>query len=294
MTTQTIASPELHETPEILTEVRIVTPELAREWLERKPAHQRTLSKQRVKDWADVIRRNEFVLTHHGIAFDANGNLTNGQHRLWGCVEADMPIQVMVTWGIDDFAVIDTGKTRTAGDVLTIDGKAHANVISSAAKILMQYEAGRRPWASVRIPPDRIMRWVDERYDDLLPLARSAVSIHGRLTGGPSPYLAALYVCSEYSKSIQLEQTFDEWVGGLVTGVGLPEADGRLALASWVNNAARALNGGQKRDCLFMNVLRVYQAFLRDEPLRRILVKDASSLDIRFQGFSPTSSDSED
>ena len=95
-----------------------VTPEKALEYLEKANAagvRNRSVSDARVKMFEDIIRKGEWRTTHQGIAFDKDGNLIDGQHRLWGCVDSEKPIQVVVTRGVaaTDMTLIDRGRSRS-------------------------------------------------------------------------------------------------------------------------------------------------------------------------------------
>jgi hypothetical protein len=59
-------------------------------------------------------------VTHQDIAFDSNGVLVDGQHRLAAIIEADLPVEMTVFTDVepDNFDVLDTGEKRNAADVL--------------------------------------------------------------------------------------------------------------------------------------------------------------------------------
>jgi hypothetical protein len=69
-------------------EVVIVTPELAERWLQKNHPSNRPIAWQRVEAFANDMRAGAWILTHQGIAFDANGYLIDGQHRLHAVVQA--------------------------------------------------------------------------------------------------------------------------------------------------------------------------------------------------------------
>jgi hypothetical protein len=78
-----------------------------------------------VRSFAEAMRRGEWLVTHQGIAFDVNGVLVDGQHRLAAVIEADQPVEMTVFTEVPEgaFDVLDTGKRRTAADVLAIEGE---------------------------------------------------------------------------------------------------------------------------------------------------------------------------
>ncbi|HEU0239912.1 MAG TPA: hypothetical protein VH496_02600 [Mycobacterium sp.] len=71
-------------------------------------------SKAVVRGYADAIRRGEWMVTHQGVAFDTDGVLVDGQHRLAATVEADQSVDVLMVTGVDaaTFDVLDVGKRR--------------------------------------------------------------------------------------------------------------------------------------------------------------------------------------
>lgn len=115
--------------------VEVITPEVASQYLARNRKN-RSIRKQEVECYAREIKRGNFVVTHQGIAFDAEGNLIDGQHRLLAIAMAGCPVKMMVTRGLDadTLAVVDRGATRTMRDVFTIGdanvGEMHSMMIN--------------------------------------------------------------------------------------------------------------------------------------------------------------------
>ena len=103
----------------------LVTPEMAMKWLERSNLNNRKLSEKRVQVMARDITEGRWMLTHAGIAFESNGTLIDGQHRLWAIVEAGIPVELFVWRNVDPktMMVIDCGISRTMADILNIAGE---------------------------------------------------------------------------------------------------------------------------------------------------------------------------
>lgn len=79
------------------TKVELITPAYATEVLETKNPRNRTVSEQTVNIYATDMKKGRWTLTHQGIAFDTDGNLIDGQHRLWAVVFAETPVEMLVT-----------------------------------------------------------------------------------------------------------------------------------------------------------------------------------------------------
>jgi hypothetical protein len=112
--------------------VQTITPSKAAELLEANTTN-RPVSRSVVRSFAEAMQRGEWIVTHQGIAFDVNGVLIDGQHRLAAIVEADVPVDLTVFTDVDDgtFDVLDTGKRRNAADVLAIEGEKSSTMLAA-------------------------------------------------------------------------------------------------------------------------------------------------------------------
>ncbi len=105
------------------SEIRMVTPEMAREMLLNNV--NRPVIPTNLRVLVGAISRGEWRTTHQGIAFDKHGNLVDGQHRLLACIATGIPITVEVTFGLDpeDRDAMDGGRIRTVGNHLDLDAR---------------------------------------------------------------------------------------------------------------------------------------------------------------------------
>lgn len=105
----------------ILISEILVTPTMAAEWLTKNAAN-RNVQRVHVTRIASDIRHDKFQLTHQGVAFDLNGVLVDGQHRLHAILEANKAVKLLVFFDlpIEVREVVDFGKARSAADVLRI------------------------------------------------------------------------------------------------------------------------------------------------------------------------------
>lgn len=105
------------------TKVETITPTMAAKWLENNPRN-RTVSKHRVGMYSRQMKHGHWRLTHQGIAFNCDGSLKDGQHRLAAIVESGVPVTMMVTRGLSNDAVggIDLCRPRTFADVYRMRG----------------------------------------------------------------------------------------------------------------------------------------------------------------------------
>jgi hypothetical protein len=128
----------------LIAEVCLVSPQIADQWLSRNP-HNRPVSQGRVREYAALMAKGEWLLSPDAIAFDWNGNLMNGQHRLWALIESEQTLTFLVVRGLhpEAFKITDTGKSRSANDVLVIEGYPNASKTAAALRYIYNYEHGR-------------------------------------------------------------------------------------------------------------------------------------------------------
>jgi len=114
-----------------------VTPAMALNWLDNANTNNRTVNDAHVQRLARDMKQGKWILTHEGIAFDRNGILLDGQHRLWAIVEADAPIEMHIWRDVtrDALMAIDCGKSRSIKDVIRLSGD-HGQVHHSEIAVL--------------------------------------------------------------------------------------------------------------------------------------------------------------
>lgn len=106
--------------PHIQTQVVSVTPALAEKILE-KNTFNRNVSSAVVRKYAADMSAGKWTLNHQGIAFDRDGTLIDGQHRLMAIIQSGATILMLVTHGADRIGV-DELRPRSTGDVIKFGG----------------------------------------------------------------------------------------------------------------------------------------------------------------------------
>ncbi len=107
------------------TTLETITPKLAAEYLATMPEKQRPFRKQWAANLAYHIKHGTWHVTHQGIAFDTDGALFDGQHRLNAVIIADKSAKMMVTRGVtcDAWHATDIGNRRSYQDITGINKK---------------------------------------------------------------------------------------------------------------------------------------------------------------------------
>jgi hypothetical protein len=97
----------------------------------------RKISNSRVDRWKVILRDGRWQETHQGLAFDTNGQLRDGQHRLTAIANTvDTAVYSLVTFGMDPkaFPAIDVGYKRTAAQNLAFDDVPHPEQVAAMVR----------------------------------------------------------------------------------------------------------------------------------------------------------------
>lgn len=125
---QPIRLPEMHK--------ETITPELAKEYLSLAKAN-RPIHPSVVDKYAKEMSAGKFLelAPDAPIAFDTDGNLINGQHRLAAIVKSGVTLTMWVSTNNDpdSFAVIDGGMNRRASDLLSVIHKKETGSYAQSA-----------------------------------------------------------------------------------------------------------------------------------------------------------------
>lgn len=211
------------------TSIALVTPEVAEEWLERND-NNRPLNRTTVDQIVKQIKRGEWQLTHQGIAFDEEGRLLDGQHRLHAVVRSGVPVEMMIIHDAprSSFAVLDTGRKRTGKDVLHLAGEVNTTHLASALRGLHLYRnAPEASWSGSKsmVSNEQLIEILSENPGMRSALTK-ATAIHRAARITITAAAIGWYVTSEARPDI--DQT--PWFEGLTTGADLKSGDPRLTL----------------------------------------------------------------
>ena len=204
-----------------------ITPDLAREYLSRN-ARNRPLSPGQVAAFAKDIREGLWHTTHQGIAFDEEGALLDGQHRLAAIAEAGEPVTMAVSRGVPRkmMTVLDVGRKRTVSDTLAIEGFKDANVMASIARLGLLYDSRDFSARKVReISAPQIYEYARENSTALVEATHRARVLYGTVPTTTGVLGAAFFLF--YRKDAEACEQFFNAIAYMRTN---GEGDPRLAL----------------------------------------------------------------
>ena len=128
--------------------IETITPAMAKEYLEHNMTNNRRLNTQTVNSYARIMKAGGWNVTHQGIAFDEDGELVDGQHRLQAIIVANIPVTMMVTRGVPrhegEAFNIDVGLKRSVLNIMQISGVTD-EVYTQMQRYVMAYMKWKMP-----------------------------------------------------------------------------------------------------------------------------------------------------
>lgn len=129
---------------EMTWEVTTVTPEMAREFLERAHVDLKVQPTKDVLQIKKVIDNGEFHYNAIPIVIGRDNSILDGKKRLRACLEANKPIEAVLILEANPgiYHTIDTHARRSIVAALTADGYEEAGVLVRTVSSLIKYDNG--------------------------------------------------------------------------------------------------------------------------------------------------------
>lgn len=125
---------------QITTTTVLVTPTMCTRWLNEN-INNRPLHNRHVAILARSMVRGDWKFNGESLKFDKSGNVLDGQHRMWACIESGISFRTLVIVNLprETFNTIDTGIIRTPTDILSINGIVNVKTVVAALKHIGRY-----------------------------------------------------------------------------------------------------------------------------------------------------------
>jgi hypothetical protein len=122
-----------------------VTPDLARDWTVLNTRN-RPVRYTKVAQYARDMSAGKWLLNGETIKISTDGTILDGQHRLYACMQADVPFETIVIRGLPLEAqdTIDTGMARKFADQLTLRGEVNTALLGAVARWSFKWLRGVR------------------------------------------------------------------------------------------------------------------------------------------------------
>jgi hypothetical protein len=221
---------KLHQKPS--ASIVMVTPEIARRWLERNKSN-RNIRTDKVAQYARDMKAGNWELTGT-IEFDTDSNLIQGQHRCTAVIESGCTVAMWVLRGVAPSAqrVMDSGVPRHAADNLHMTrGTKNAVAVASIARQRLVDAFGYRGRA---ISNSEIEQYVDDHPEIELAASIACKYARGCDIAPTTVGLAAWLIADRHGWEVA-----DEFFYTAVEKVGLRHHDPVNAMAKFFAEGRR-------------------------------------------------------
>lgn len=268
----------------INSEIMEIDAEVARKFLlkERAPeagvkGTNRKFGMNTVREYADAMLRDEWELTHQGIAFDDKDNLIDGGHRLRAVILADaeqpgIKIKFMVSTGFSPKAMsaMDIGKRRVPADFLRMLGKSNTSSLSGILRLTYCYY--NVPWSHVESwTRTRITPRMQEDFLTANPMIEEAVyeTFPLKKLFKASALGAFWFIARNERPDIDVQ----DFLGQLRTGELLAKGDPALTLRELMINARDGNRGYTAAEELAL-LIKAFNKWVKGEESRMLAFRN--------------------
>lgn len=261
--------------PEIVN----ITPDMASDWLamrvfegNRKPA------KAKIEQHSAAMKAGRWLETHQGIAFDTEGRLIDGRHRLMAVSGSGVTVRMWVfpEQTRDTFDVIDTGYARAAAQFLpsTAPSMAAGAVRYIVAALDKDYGGVYRNKMPLHEVLEAHRQWPEiENWTMAVYGARSVASIP------PSPLLAIMAMGERGGVHPGI---ITDFLGGLKSGAIGDAHDTRLILRNRFIRDRKSLGGSRSRTHAYALLVKGFNAYVKGERPSRLLYTEGDHIPLPY------------
>ena len=241
----------------------LMTPSSAASLLE-KNFNNRRIKFALVAKLKNDILNNDWHLTHQPIAVDVDGNVIDGQHRLTAIAASEKAVPVMLATGCnaETMIAVDTGLSRSAADVLTLDGVKNAAIKAAITRILLSYKHYPNAWWAGKnvfsIQTIKIKLSDIENFDERINFCRQCTKQFPLLTTSSLTAFYLLALDRQYSP-----ERIDEFLLRLSDGVNQYPGDPIYAYRQYLVNSIKSKYGhSRKTQQSFADLIKLFQAYV--------------------------------
>jgi hypothetical protein len=236
-----------------------VTKALADEWLKQNTRN-RDVSETVVRRYAAELRGGYFKETHQGIAFDTNGTLIDGQHRLIAISRTGVPAVIWVALDCDPSTVkvIDDHHKRSNRDTLKVGENVSISRQEEAVAMAMYRSLG---------DPERVSKSVmTEFVMEHLGAIKWAAAQFAKRPKVSSASVVAVVARAFFREDREKLVKFAKYISN-----GDGESDMPLVVRNLRNFLLfSSAAGGQAGQARYRKVERALWAYLHNEPITRL------------------------
>lgn len=233
---------------EITVGIETITPEVASKMLESSVGNFRNIDRGRVAKYAAEMISGKWLF--NGETIKLNGTcVIDGQHRLAAIVKSGVTVECVVIRNLDKMTgvTIDCGKGRTLSDWVKYRGIKNAVSVTSMARNVVLYNAGR--WGSQSVSSgytkdSDIIEYI-ESHNEQLQAAHHISDPCAAII--PRSFLGALLVIACGGRSPSENNMCNWFCDALHSGSGLNEGEPVLVLRNKMIGVEKS-----RRESLFL------------------------------------------
>lgn len=256
-----------------------VTPELAARWLQSNGIN-RNLRMAKVNQYARDMAEGRWTFSNDDVCFDSEGVLLNGQHRLTAVVRSGQTVTLGVKRNVPRSAMpnIDTGASRTASDVLRLEGERNGALLAASIKQLLLIETGRiyQDTKAQGVSHSEILEWLDTH-----PSIRESILAAMRAMGSLDCPPAALAVTHYLVRQVNGEPLASHYLLQLARRVGEPEGSAVLAVDSRLRDIRRHRGHYPTRNFVYL-LVKGWNAYAEDRRVAQLQIAPKSGKPLRI------------
>jgi len=244
--------------------IEFITPDKAEFYLSFLHPNQRELNARRLKIYANEMTSGSWQVSPDNIAFDTEGYLVNGRHRLEAVVKSGVTIKSGVTTDMpkESFPFMDQGQKRNAKQIIRSHGQAPRH--ADALKVIAGLSNGQFEMTQQNIVTTAKLMEIAERYSGYAEELES-----GSIRGYNAVLRAVVILAIENGMSLEKAARFSQ-----VLRTWMPETQNDRPIMGWVRyNNGKSKNTGfntQKSDMYVAQ--RVVRAVHLGETISKVTV----------------------
>ena len=249
-----------------------ITPARAMEMLDTMDGN-RPLRQGWIENLTEMMREGTFDPNNgEAIKFNVQGELIDGQHRLWAIVESGITQTMLVIRDVTPRAIytVDVGPRRTFMDVLTINRYENRTHLATTVMGAHSYVYGYmdNPTSYRRPSHEQALHFLRSYEDSLLAAARKSTSMttrgteHGKVLT-PSVYGTMYWLLSKYDVE-EADAFFDR----ITLGDGLVKDDPVFTLRRTMAGLRNRKNNSMDVTYLRAITIKTWNAWIQGHPLK--------------------------
>jgi hypothetical protein len=270
--------------PEFTATLTTITPEMAKEIMQRhdQAVEQKHIAgehrdgRNRPIRWKDVAAyaRDMKAGNWNGrngetVKLARDGTVPDGQHRLYACIQAQVPFECLVVSGVDPEAqdTIDAGVKRKMSDQLNLRGEQNALIMAAVARWSWRWLRGaRKSGGSVMPNPTNPELTAFIEADERLRYAASfAAASYAQFRSVRASVYGMAWMLLHGSDYLAADVFLGKIVTGADVGIGHPALAFRNRMIR-ARETGERLNEHEQLACLII----AWNAFKEDRQLTRI------------------------